>query len=244
MTKSTRSALTAEAAIAEQIIIVREEILDYAHRYFHLTTSQDVAVFESYGRIETCGTLETEIDVGYFVLSEAGKLEVSEETTYKVEAVPDSVVSHIAAVTSNLSELEKQGFLSLALAYFRLWQADEDVKRSDFFRAIKNLLSAEYNLSEGMKALEIEWPGYSEIRSRIARKVVDQRYDQQLKPIWKAHCRRTVKLGLPINTIKDLINAPGYDHRMKDIDEPSLKRWAKELGIGIEFKSGRPKKNR
>lgn len=77
--------------------------------------------------------------------------------------------------------------------------------------------------------------------SRTSKKVVSQRIDQQLKPLWIQHCKDALSAGIGINRLADLFGfndcSPSFK---KFVDERTLKSWAKDAGL--VFKPGRPPK--
>lgn len=68
------------------------------------------------------------------------------------------------------------------------------------------------------------------------------RADQVVKPDFVAFVRRVIASGdhKEIKTINDLLDTPGYNHKVCTIAPTTLKKWAREEGM--TFQRGRPKK--
>ena len=165
--------MTAEAAIAESINQFRDEILYYARLHFAMESPLDIQTLANWARLYIADQEEQTLTTlnlnGSF---ETRELECTPGVTYNLPAVPDAVISHIQVISSRLSEIRLKAFLCLSMAHFRLWQADEDLTRSNFLHALQSFQSAVFNLSEGMSTLGIEWDGSLSrlIRSNTARK--------------------------------------------------------------------------
>lgn len=84
--------------------------------------------------------------------------------------------------------------------------------------------------------------GINRHRRRTSKHLVSQRIDQRLKPLWMQHCQDVLSAGIQINRLADLFefNSCSIDFK-KNIDERTLKRWAKEVGVFL--KPGRPSKS-
>lgn len=65
------------------------------------------------------------------------------------------------------------------------------------------------------------------------------KWQSQFEDKWKDHCRRAMKSGCKIDRLPDLLNIEDYDPEITKIEAPTLRRWARE--VGITFKRGRPK---
>lgn len=83
--------------------------------------------------------------------------------------------------------------------------------------------------------------GIDHHRRRASKSVVAQRIDQKLKPLWIQHCKDALSAEIQISRLADLFefNGCSVDFK-KHIDERTLKRWAKE--VGVVLKAGRPAK--